>query len=124
MNSSISCGAAYGAWVSGTSCSTTPFRTYFWWFTGVYPSEHRMVNKFAVYNATEKKTANLKQLSELRASGVLTESEFATAKARLTGTTEATASRPTPRARKPWCARCGPASKATVRRWEMFLPTM
>jgi Short C-terminal domain len=36
-------------------------------------------------------TANLKQLSELHASGVLTESEFAAAKARLTGTTEATA---------------------------------
>jgi arylsulfatase A-like enzyme len=33
------------------------------WFTGVYPSEHRMVNKYAVYNAREKKPANLKELS-------------------------------------------------------------
>lgn len=33
------------------------------WFTGVYPSEHRMTNKFAVYNAREKKTANLKELA-------------------------------------------------------------
>ncbi len=29
------------------------------WFTGVYPSEHRMVNKFAVFNAREQKPANL-----------------------------------------------------------------
>jgi Short C-terminal domain len=36
-------------------------------------------------------TANLEQLSDLHASGVLTDSEFAAAKARLTGTTEATA---------------------------------
>ncbi len=33
------------------------------WFTGVYPSEHRMTNKFAVYNAREKKPANLKELA-------------------------------------------------------------
>lgn len=33
------------------------------WFTGVYPSEHRMTNKFAVYNARERKPANLKQLA-------------------------------------------------------------
>jgi arylsulfatase A-like enzyme len=33
------------------------------WFTGVYPSEHRMTNKFAVYNAREQKTANLKDLA-------------------------------------------------------------
>lgn len=33
------------------------------WFTGVYPSEHRMVNKFAVYNAREKKVANLRELA-------------------------------------------------------------
>ena len=35
--------------------------------------------------------ANLKQLNELHASGVLSDSEFAAAKARLTGTTEVTA---------------------------------
>ena len=33
------------------------------WFTGVYPSEHRMTNKYAVYNDQEKKLANLKELS-------------------------------------------------------------
>jgi len=33
------------------------------WFTGVYPSEHRMTNKFAVYNARVRKPANLKELS-------------------------------------------------------------
>jgi choline-sulfatase len=33
------------------------------WFTGAFPSEHRMTNKFAVYNAKEKKTANLKELA-------------------------------------------------------------
>ncbi|MBM3981672.1 MAG: hypothetical protein FJ304_15625 [Planctomycetes bacterium] len=30
------------------------------WFTGVYPSEHRMVNKFAVFNARERKPADLR----------------------------------------------------------------
>ena len=33
------------------------------WFTGVYPSQHRMTNKYAVYNKQEKKLANLKELS-------------------------------------------------------------
>lgn len=33
------------------------------WFTGVYPSEHRMINKFTVYLPTLKKPANLKELS-------------------------------------------------------------
>ncbi|MEI8381997.1 MAG: sulfatase [Planctomycetota bacterium] len=33
------------------------------WFTGVYPSEHRMTNKFSVYNATEQHPANLRELS-------------------------------------------------------------
>ncbi len=33
------------------------------WFTGVYPSEHRMVNKFSEYTARRKKTANLKELA-------------------------------------------------------------
>lgn len=37
------------------------------WFTGVYPSEHGMTNKFAVYSAREKKQAVLKDLApELR----------------------------------------------------------
>jgi arylsulfatase A-like enzyme len=33
------------------------------WFTGVYPSEHRMVNKFALYQPPLRKPANLKELS-------------------------------------------------------------
>ena len=33
------------------------------WFTGVYPSEHRMTNKYAVYSEQEKKLANLRELS-------------------------------------------------------------
>jgi len=33
------------------------------WFTGVFPSEHRMTNKFAVWNAEEQKLANLKELA-------------------------------------------------------------
>jgi len=33
------------------------------WFTGVYPSEHRVTNKHAVYNATTQRPAVLKELS-------------------------------------------------------------
>ena len=33
------------------------------WFTGVYPSEHRMTNKFAIYTPGLKKPANLKEMS-------------------------------------------------------------
>jgi choline-sulfatase len=33
------------------------------WFTGVYPSEHRMTNKFAVWNRQVQKPANLRELS-------------------------------------------------------------
>lgn len=33
------------------------------WFTGVYPSEHRMTNKFAEYTPAVQKPANLKELS-------------------------------------------------------------
>lgn len=33
------------------------------WFTGVYPSEHRMTNKFAVYNPQRQQPANLRELS-------------------------------------------------------------
>jgi arylsulfatase A-like enzyme len=33
------------------------------WFTGVYPSEHRMTNKFALYTSTVQKPANLKELA-------------------------------------------------------------
>jgi arylsulfatase A-like enzyme len=33
------------------------------WFTGVYPSEHRMVNKFAIYTDLMQKMATLKDLA-------------------------------------------------------------
>ncbi len=33
------------------------------WFTGVYPSEHRMVNKYAVYKPPVTKIADLRELS-------------------------------------------------------------
>jgi arylsulfatase A-like enzyme len=33
------------------------------WFTGVYPSEHRMTNKFVTYNKQEQKIANLKDVA-------------------------------------------------------------
>ncbi len=33
------------------------------WFTGVYPSEHRMTNKFAVYRPPQEKLADLRELS-------------------------------------------------------------
>ena len=33
------------------------------WFTGVYPSEHRVVNKFAVYDKEVQKPTNLKELA-------------------------------------------------------------
>lgn len=33
------------------------------WFTGVYPSEHGLTNKFAVYSAAEKRPARLAELS-------------------------------------------------------------
>lgn len=33
------------------------------WFTGVYPSEHRMTNKFAVYGPAQRRLANLKDLA-------------------------------------------------------------
>jgi arylsulfatase A-like enzyme len=33
------------------------------WFTGVYPSEHKLTNKFAVFNPPNNKISNLKELS-------------------------------------------------------------
>jgi arylsulfatase A-like enzyme len=33
------------------------------WFTGVYPSEHRVVNKFSAFNDREKRISNLKDLA-------------------------------------------------------------
>jgi arylsulfatase A-like enzyme len=50
------------------------------WFTGVYPSEHRMVNKFAVYRPEEQKLANLKELSPglVTLADVLRENGYAT----------------------------------------------
>ena len=50
------------------------------WFTGVYPSEHRMTNKFAVYNANTRQLADLRELSPQLATlaGVLRQSGYAT----------------------------------------------
>lgn len=33
------------------------------WFTGVYPSEHRLTNKFAVYQADQKRLATLREMA-------------------------------------------------------------
>lgn len=33
------------------------------WFTGVYPSEHKVVNKFSAFNDREKRISNLKELA-------------------------------------------------------------
>lgn len=33
------------------------------WFTGVYPSEHKVVNKFSAFNDREKRLTNLKELA-------------------------------------------------------------
>jgi arylsulfatase A-like enzyme len=33
------------------------------WFTGVYPSEHKLTNKFALFNPPNNKLSNLKELS-------------------------------------------------------------
>ena len=33
------------------------------WFTGVYPSEHRLTNKFAVYSQSEQRQARLRELA-------------------------------------------------------------
>jgi len=46
-----------------TSVSSWTVPSSMTWFTGVYPSEHRMTNKYAVYNDEEQKLANLKDLS-------------------------------------------------------------
>ena len=46
-----------------TSVSSWTVPSSMTWFTGVYPSEHRMVNKYAVYNPPETKIADLRDLS-------------------------------------------------------------
>lgn len=50
------------------------------WFTGVYPSEHGMVNKFAVYNDRLQEPANLKHVapSLVTLAEVLRENGYAT----------------------------------------------
>ena len=50
------------------------------WFTGVYPSEHRMTNKYAIYQPTVKKIANLKELSPelVTLADILKENGYAT----------------------------------------------
>jgi arylsulfatase A-like enzyme len=50
------------------------------WFTGVYPSEHRLTNKFAVLNPPNNKLSNLKELSPdlVTLAEVLKENGYAT----------------------------------------------
>jgi arylsulfatase A-like enzyme len=50
------------------------------WFTGVYPSEHRMTNKFALYNADVQRPADLRELSPQLATlaGLLKQQGYAT----------------------------------------------
>ncbi len=50
------------------------------WFTGVYPSEHRMTNKFAVYDPPTRKPANLRALSPtlITLAEILKENGYAT----------------------------------------------
>lgn len=50
------------------------------WFTGVYPSEHRMTNKFAVYQPPLRKVANLKELAPdlITLADILKENGYAT----------------------------------------------
>lgn len=50
------------------------------WFTGVYPSEHKLTNKFAVFNPPNNKLSNLKELSPdlVTLAEVLKESGYAT----------------------------------------------
>jgi len=50
------------------------------WFTGVYPSEHRLTNKFAVFNPPNNKLSNLKELSPelVTLAEVLRENGYAT----------------------------------------------
>jgi arylsulfatase A-like enzyme len=51
------------------------------WFTGVYPSEHGLTNKFAVYTAAEQRQARLKDMSPqlVTLAQVLKENGYATA---------------------------------------------
>lgn len=50
------------------------------WFTGVYPSEHRMTNKFAIYNAQVQQPADVRILSPqlLTLAGLLKQAGYAT----------------------------------------------
>jgi len=51
------------------------------WFTGVYPSEHRMVNKFALYRPPARTLADVRDLAPhlVTLAGVLRENGYATA---------------------------------------------
>ena len=46
-----------------TSVSSWTVPSSMTWFTGVYPSEHKMVNKYAVYNPPEVKFADIRDLA-------------------------------------------------------------
>lgn len=51
------------------------------WFTGVYPSEHKLTNKFAVYSETEQRQARLQDLAPklVTLAEVLKQNGYATA---------------------------------------------
>ncbi len=49
--------------LNATSVSSWTVPSSMTWFTGVYPSEHRIVNKYAVYNPPETKIADLRDLA-------------------------------------------------------------
>ncbi len=51
------------------------------WFTGMYPSEHRVLNKFSLYEPPRKEVANLKKLNPgvMTLAQILKENGYATA---------------------------------------------
>jgi arylsulfatase A-like enzyme len=51
------------------------------WFTGVYPSEHKLTNKFAVYSPEEQRLARLQELAPrlITLAAVLKQNGYATA---------------------------------------------
>ena len=51
------------------------------WFTGVYPSQHKLVNKFVLYEPPATKVAKLKELSSglTTLAEILKENDYATA---------------------------------------------
>lgn len=53
-------GASFSNAISATSWTVPSYMSI---FTGLYPSEHKVVNKFSIFNKDQKTTSNLKELS-------------------------------------------------------------